>query len=574
MTKTVWHRMCGAFACLILVLSVSMVARAEPIDLVNTGRLYSATTESFPDKAQDIDSLFSQHSPVTKISLFGGSYWLLSQFRHGENTNEWIFDPNNTLIDRVEARIYGSDGSIQQVLTGYQHEHEYMLHYGKSVRLQPNVDYRVLVRFSSPYYASIPRFEVLPESDYRPAVLKDNIWIIGCLGAVASLALFNLMLFASTKDKGALYYALYLIAFGTGWAFVFHIPAHLFGLRNLSLHYIPFFLTPVASALFCLDFLKLRENFPRLAKLCIAAIVACLLLIPINFFAQKYAHALATIIISIWLPLAIVCAIVAWRSGYRPARFFALAFIALLIPGALILPANLGIIDDLVRSSEIFTLIGGTVDAILLAFALADKIKLLGLEKDSYLLRLNHALKLAHTDSMTGIGNRHAFDQQFDQAMKISFMDDEQHQPMLVLVDLDGLKLINDKYGHAKGDELLQAFAKALAELDLENVSAYRLGGDEFAILAQKRHEGLLRERLEATDRTLSSHGFSDSGVSFGIAFASESSSPATVFNTADFRMYEHKAMKKTWRHPALQPNSVGSPKNQMALDHPADTGS
>ncbi len=534
---------------------VSAIARAEPIDLVGSGRLFAASSEAFPENAQQIEALLSKQTPITAASLFGGNYWLAAEFRHAEKTNEWVFDPNNTLIDRVEARIYGSDGSVQQVLTGYQNDHQYMLHYGKSVRLQPNADYRVLIKFSSPYFASNPRFEVIPESEYRATVLKDNIWIIGCLGAVVSLALFNLMLFASTRDKSAMYYALYLIAFGTGWAFVFHIPAHLFGLHNLSLHYIPFFLMPVASALFCLDFLKLRENFPRLATLCIAAIVICVALVPINFFAQKYAHTVATVLISLWLPLAIVCAILTWRRGYRPARFFAVAFVALLIPGAMILPANLGLIDDVVRSSEIFTLIGGTVDAILLAFALADKIKLLGLEKDSYLMRLNHALKLAHTDSMTGIGNRHAFDKDFDQAMKISFMDDEEHQPMLVLVDLDGLKLINDKYGHAKGDELLQAFAKALAELDIEHVSAYRLGGDEFAILAQKRHEALLRERLEATDRTLSSHGFSDSGVSFGIAFASESNSPATVFNTADFRMYDHKAMKKTWHHPALQPN-------------------
>ena len=89
----------------------------------------------------------------------------------------------------------------------------------------------------------------------------------------------------------------------------------MFGLRNLSLHYVPFFLTPVASALFCIDFLKLRENFPLLAKLCVAAIVLSLALIPVNFFAQQYAHTVATIVIGLWLPLAIVCAIVAWRNG-------------------------------------------------------------------------------------------------------------------------------------------------------------------------------------------------------------------------------------------------------------------
>lgn len=532
--------------------SPTVLVESNPIDLVDTGTLYVAGDDAFPERAQDIPQFLTRLKPAEKVSLMGGAYWLYTELKQPIATQEWVLDPNNTLIDRVEARIWAADGSLQQILTGYRHDHQYMLHYGKSIRLSQHGDYRALIRFSSPYFASNPRFEVLPELNYRARVLSDNVLILGCLGALVSLALFNLMLFASTRDKSALYYAFYLVMFGLGWAFVFHIPADLFGIHNLSLHYIPFFLTPLASALFCLDFLKLRENFPRLARLCDAAIVASLLALPVNFLAQRYCHMLATILIGTWLPLAIFCAIVAWRNGYRPARFFAVAFVALLIPGALIIPANLGLINDVVENSELFTLVGGTIDAILLAFALADKIKLLGQEKDSYLMRLNHALKLAHTDSMTGIGNRHAFDQMFDQELKLSFMEDDQHQPMLILVDLDGLKLINDKYGHRRGDELLRAFAQALLELNIDKVSSYRLGGDEFAIFARKCHEGELRDKLLAIERSLSVQGFGESGVSYGIAFASESTSAGEMFNAADRRMYESKALKKTGSHAAL----------------------
>lgn len=535
-----------------LAAAPTLIDTDEPIDLVDTGRLYIAGDAGFPQDAQAIPNLLARLKAADKVNLFGGSYWLYTELRQSSPVTDWVLDPNNTLIDRVEARVYAPDGSVQRVLTGYRHDRQYTLHYGKRISLQANIEYRVLIKFSSPYFASSPRFEVCSEASYRAKVSRDNILIIGCLGAVVSLALFNLMLFASTRDKSALYYALYLVAFGLGWAFVFHIPVELFGLRNLSLHYVPFFLTPVASALFCIDFLKLRENFPLLAKLCVAAIVLSLALIPVNFFAQQYAHTVATIVIGLWLPLAIVCAIVAWRNGYRPARFFAIAFVALLIPGALILPANLGLMDDVVRNSELFTLVGGTIDAILLAFALADKIKLLGQEKDNYLMRLNHALTLAHTDSMTGIGNRHAFDQLFDQELKLSFMEDDANQPMLILVDLDGLKLINDKYGHARGDELLRAFARALQEFKIDHVTSFRLGGDEFAIFARKHHEAILRDKLQAIERSLGAQGFAESGVSFGVAFASESSAAAEMFNAADRRMYETKTLKRTGRHPVV----------------------
>jgi diguanylate cyclase (GGDEF)-like protein len=537
--------------------TVAASVDTKPIDLSKTGQLYAAGDGSheFPDRAEAIPSLLDTLKKTKKVSLFGGGYWLAADFKHASAVSDWVIDPNNSLIDDIEIRVYAPDGSVQRLQTGYRHGHEYMLHYGKSVRLQPNVDYRVLIKFSSPYFASFPRFEVLAETAYRDEVIHDNVWILGCLGAVVSLALFNLMLFVSTRDKAALYYALYLICFGLGWSFVFHLPAHLYGFHNLSLHYIPFFLMPVTSGLFCLDFLKLRENFPRLAKLCIATIVLALVLLPVNFIAQRYAHTVATVVISIWLPTAILCAIVAWRNGFRPARFFAVAFFALLIPGALILPANLGLMDDVIGNSELFTLIGGTIDALLLAFALADKIKILGQEKDSYLMRLNHALKLAHTDSMTGIGNRHAFDQMFDQELKLSFMEADDHQPMLILVDLDGLKLINDKYGHTRGDDLLRSFARSLQEINLDHIHSFRLGGDEFAIFARKHQEATLRAKLEAIERSLGAQGFADSGVSFGIAFASESTTPADMFNAADRRMYENKMMKRTGHHPAfLQP--------------------
>lgn len=524
----------------------------KSIDLADVGSLYDAGDGTFPERAQDIPALLAQLKPARNVNLLGGGYWLYAELQHSSPVSEWVLDPNNTLIDRIEARIYAPDGRVQQVLTGYRYDHQYMLHYGKSINLQPNVVYRVLIKFSSPYFGSQPRFEVCTETSYRSKVLGENLLIVGCLGALASLALFNLMLFVATGDKSAFYYALYLVAFGTGWAFAFHIPAELFGLRNLSLHYIPFFLTPVVSALFCMEFLKLRENFPRLAKLCNMAIVVALVLLPVNFIAQRYAHTLATIVIGAWLPLAIFCAIVAWRNGYRPARFFSVAFVALLIPGALIVPANLGLMNDVVENSELFTLVGGTIDAILLALALADKIKVLGQEKDSYLMRLNHALKLAHTDSMTGIGNRHAFDQMFDQELKLSFMEDDDNQPMLILVDLDGLKLINDKYGHARGDDLLRAFAQALKKLDIDHVSSFRLGGDEFVIFARKRHKTMLCDKLEAIERSLAAQGFTESGVSFGIAFASESDTPAEIFNAADRRMYENKALKRTGRYPVV----------------------
>ncbi|MDK8463507.1 GGDEF domain-containing protein [Marinobacter sp. SS13-12] len=518
---------------------------AEAMDLQQGGRLYIAHGQTFPETYQGLPEWSAQQSPVEAVALTGGDYWLLGEVRHEGSTTAWVLDPNNSLIDRVEARVYSEDGDIQVLHTGYQHDHEYMLHYGKRIQLQPDTTYRVLVRFSSPYFSSHPEFEVMPETDYRHKVAIENALILLAFGSLIALAIFNLFVFLSTRDRSQLYYAFYLLAYFVAWAFVFHLPVEFFGYRNISLHYVPFFLLPVLNTLFYLEFLKLDQYNPMLAKLSRCNQVLALLLLPSCFFAVSYAHSLATVVITFWLALALVSGILSWRRGYRPARYFVFAFVALIIPGLLILPANIGLTSELVDNAELLTLLGGTLDALLLAFALADKIKLLSEQKDRYLNNLNDALKLANTDGLTGLGNRYAFDTYLDNFFQFSAEADDEAQQIIFLIDLDGLKTINDTYGHTAGDELLRLFADGLRTHCGEGSDSYRLGGDEFGILSTRRQEPLLHEAIRHIEGILIAAGFKEAGVSYGVAYASECSLPSHLFTISDRRMYQHKLSRR-----------------------------
>lgn len=531
-------------------------AAADPlqlkIDLQEHGNLYQADGENFPDAGQDLAQWLAQRHKIEKVSLFGGGYWLYAEVRHHQTTDAWVLDPTNTLIDRVEARIYAPEGKVQTLLTGYQNEHEYMLHYGKRIQLLPDVDYRILIKFSSPYFASYPDFDLVPESLYRHEVSTENLATIWCLGALTSLAIFNLFIYTLVRDKSRLYYAAYLAAYGTGWVFTFHIPSEIFGYHNLHLHYIPFFLIPICSTLFYLEFLRLAETFPLLAKLSRINLILPVILLPSCWLALSYAHLLATITISIWLLLALVCGIACWRSGFRPARYFIIAFTSLLVPGLIILPANAGLTPDLVENAELFTLIGGTLDALLLSFALADNIKLMEQEKDSYLQQLNLALKQAYTDGLTGLGNRYSFDQTLSRQFQFLAHPDDETQQLLAIIDLDGLKHINDHHGHAAGDELLMTLSRALDELKHENIACFRLGGDEFAIVAKKEQEQRLRHALAEIEHNLARLGYPRTGLSYGIAYAHECATPSDLFNFSDQRMYKNKIAKKRALEPAV----------------------
>lgn len=513
-------------------------------NLSESGQLYRAGTESFPASVDELPDWFSRQKTIPSVNLFGGNYWLYAELRNDSDITQWIVNPDGTLIEHVEVRLYPQEGKVQSFVSGYTAEHDYMLHYGKAMQLQPGSTVKLLIRFESPYFASHPKFEMVQESDFRQRVVWENVIALAAFGALLTLALYNLFIYTITRDRTFVYYASYLIAFFLGWVLTFHVPAELFGLHNLHLHYIPFFLVPVLNTLFYMEFLQLKTQFPRLAAISRINIILPLVTLPVCFFALSYAHTIATLVITIWFVIALVSGIVSWRSGFKPARYFVLAFIALLIPNAILLPANVGLIPDLVRNTELLTLLGGTLDAILLAFALADKIRVLAEEKDHALQHANQMLAMARTDHLTGITNRHAFDQEFEAAFEQPENEDDPSQLMLFLIDMDGLKRINDCFGHSRGDELLCCFAKDLSELQTEGISVYRIGGDEFTILARRSNDLELRAAMVHLESLLLDRGFDGVGLSYGVAFACECESPNDMLSRADLRMYTFKASR------------------------------
>jgi diguanylate cyclase (GGDEF)-like protein len=115
---------------------------------------------------------------------------------------------------------------------------------------------------------------------------------------------------------------------------------------------------------------------------------------------------------------------------------------------------------------------------------------------------------LATRDPLTGLLNHRAFHEELDRAL-------EEGDPAVVLLDLDGFKQVNDTDGHAAGDELLRAVARALRGSCRADDLVCRLGGDEFAVLLPHADpltaRAVARRVAEAVDgadpRTRASYG-------------------------------------------------------------------
>jgi diguanylate cyclase len=96
-------------------------------------------------------------------------------------------------------------------------------------------------------------------------------------------------------------------------------------------------------------------------------------------------------------------------------------------------------------------------------------------------VRTEEVYKLAVLDPLTGLNNRRSGEQRLAQEMSRSARYG--HPLTILALDLDGLKQINDRFGHPAGDELIRSFAQRLNKVIRGSDLAVRLGGDEFLVL-------------------------------------------------------------------------------------------
>ncbi|WP_309570275.1 diguanylate cyclase domain-containing protein [Deinococcus sp.] len=174
--------------------------------------------------------------------------------------------------------------------------------------------------------------------------------------------------------------------------------------------------------------------------------------------------------------------------------------------------------------------------------------------------RLQAAQEAAQIDALTALPNRRAL----DEALRAE--DHAEYGVKVALVDLDGMKTVNDTEGHDRGDALLQVFARALRAQFRASDGVYRLGGDEFAILLRGPGHGLddddVLERVDQAVVATRAASFMGIGASTGIAQSSGRTVTGTLAE-ADRLMYEHKRRKSALRRPAPvehgQPEAVPS---------------
>ena len=421
----------------------------------------------------------------------------------------------------------------------------------------------------APAYLCLQTQSVLTAPVYlwRPDALysadRDNQFAYGLFyGLVVALFLYNVMLWLSLRDRTYLWYVLYVAAFGVGlaafdgFAFQYLWPGsvwwanHALGTALCA--------TLLFGTLFARAFLDTRLIATRLDPVLLGIVaLAAFGALAAATGAVSYSVIMRGLSAVATGAAMLVLAIAAHAllRGYRPARFFLLAWSALLVFVALGALRNFALVP-----TNFLTLnglhVGLALDVLLLSMALADRVAVLkqeaeaarveAEERERVLEQLRH---MAQHDPLTGLPNRASMQERLSLALE--FARRNRKRLALMLIDLDGFKSINDERGHAAGDHVLAAIGARLRSSVRGADTVARYGGDEFVVLASEleRREDAAHIAEKVADMIsvpIAVDGrIENLGCSIGISlFPDDGEAPSDLLAKADKAMYEAKGAK------------------------------
>ncbi|MEQ3363005.1 GGDEF domain-containing protein [Raoultibacter massiliensis] len=165
---------------------------------------------------------------------------------------------------------------------------------------------------------------------------------------------------------------------------------------------------------------------------------------------------------------------------------------------------------------------------------------------------------LSNTDYLTSLRNRNAFD--------IDISNWEAEGAAIAgafVIDLDRLKLMNDRFGHSFGDEYLCAAAKLIEQLFERTGTVYRIGGDEFAVLCRELDEDRAHHLMSELEDKLAETALGNDmrlSLSCGFAIRKPGEALSNLVRRADVHMYEmkreHRGQKNRPRNQEAKPSA------------------
>lgn len=170
---------------------------------------------------------------------------------------------------------------------------------------------------------------------------------------------------------------------------------------------------------------------------------------------------------------------------------------------------------------------------------------------------------LAHFDLLTGLPNRLALEDRLSKALEQARLNDT--RVILVFVDLNSFKEINDHFGHAAGDRVLVTTATRLKKILRSTDTVARIGGDEFVVILEGLPQG---KSLQDEAHSICEKIFIELSPPSPLAMTSGTSAPASVSRCSPTmpRAWTNSSTSPTWR--CTRPSAAGTTSIGWARKH------
>jgi len=304
-------------------------------------------------------------------------------------------------------------------------------------------------------------------------------------GLILAMVVYNLVLYFSLRDRNYFWYVLYvsflgLYFFGINGLLHEYIFSSVSGgmIVRMDLSFLGVAL--LGTGLFTRSFLMTRRNAPLADKFLIFYTVLAGILVAFSPFSGSSTVKFYTTfgLVATFIPIG--AGLICWKRGFRPARFFLLAWTVFTFGGIVYALTWSGVLPFTELNLHSFQ-IGSAFEAIILSLALSDRVRILRWEREEARRQERRYMELAITDALTSLFNARYFRAHIGPEIQRS--ESLQRPLSLLMLDVDNFKDYNDTYGHPEGDKVLSALGQVILSSVRDNDMPCRYGGEEFVVI-------------------------------------------------------------------------------------------
>ena len=375
------------------------------VDVTDQFAYYQYPQGQVPDTLVELQKKLPKMPTHLSTNTFGDRFLATLDVANNIQHENWFLYPSGAIVENIHIFIYRNNDFVETFSTGHNHINQIDHHYGGQIKIKPGEKVTIAMLFDSGIYSSPVGISFMPYSTAESKLKKENLLLLLSVGVCIALALYNLFLYYGTKQLQYLFYSLATFGFTLGWSQAFGIFNFVFGVSPPEWIVIPFFFGFIFIALFTSHFLQLRTTSPRLdATLRLMAFLSFICL-PVSFLSLGASLLLASLFSTIILIVSLYSGIKSWRNNYSPAKYFVFALLAVLTPNIVGNFLNMGLLPGVEINVYLLSQLGNSLDSLLLAFALAEKVRLLNEQNRTLTNELEERVK-RRTEELSGANDK------------------------------------------------------------------------------------------------------------------------------------------------------------------------